>query len=524
MNNFYINFLVIVLTFVIIYLITKNNYESFENAEIVKPVAKVGLITFIRKPIDLPMWLEHHRNLGVHRFYIRIEDTPELEPYLKIQPDVWFEVGDSDKTGNNYQTLFDRQVVFIEQILKVAKKEKVEFLFNVDVDELLYGSLGFLDTLNLKYKTLVLENAEAVYSENEKSCFSTNKFLRCFKSDKCRAYANGKSGARVEEGVSSGGVHRFIYNGKNDGPNVYDVPFELLKILHFDSCSMGSWFEKFYHLSKNKKDNIPFPYYKDSIGALEKAFEVYKKYTMDYANNVPKEALFIKQEEESNNIELIISRYSENLDWTSEEPFNNYKYTVYNKGPDENFNKKNVKEIITLPNIGRCDHTYLYHVITNYDKLGKIVVFLPASLDMSNKISIAKKIITEIGKLKKAVFLGYKVNNVRDQLQDFHLDYYRATHGANAKTNDEFVLLPANPRPYGKWYDKNFGNIKINILCFYGIFSIDRRDILQNPKSHYEKLIKHLDSHSNPEAGHYFERSWAAVFHPLNNTVFVSND
>jgi hypothetical protein len=298
------NLILIILIFITLYFLYKKKCdcdqyyyldEGFNNTDVTKPKSNVGLITFMRKPIDLKIWLDHHRNLGVAKFFIRVEDTPELEPYLKNQKDVWLEMSESDKTGNNYQTLFDRQVVFIDKILDIAKSHNIDFVFNVDVDELLHGSLNFLDDLDENNKCLIIENVEAVYSENEESCFSTNKFLRCAKTDKCRAYANGKSGARVTEGVSAGGVHGFLYNKKYQGPNIYQVPYETLKILHFDSCSIGSWFEKFYHLSKNKKDNIPFPYYKDSIKALEEAYQIYKKYTMDYVNGVSQDILFIRE-------------------------------------------------------------------------------------------------------------------------------------------------------------------------------------------------------------------------------------
>jgi hypothetical protein len=33
-------------------------------------------------------------------------------------------------------------------------------------------------------------------------------------------------------------------------------------------------------------------------------------------------------------------------------------------------------------------------------------------------------------------------------------------------------------------------------------------------------LIKDLETHSNPEVGHYFERGWAAVFYPMEHTEF----
>ena len=90
-----------------------------------------------------------------------------------------------------------------------------------------------------------------------------------------------------------------------------------------------------------------------------------------------------------NNIEIIVSRFNEDLNWTQEAPFNLFQYTVYNKGNNENFNKTNVKQIINIENVGRCDHTYLYHIIENYNNLSNIIVFFPGSLNLvfkKNKI------------------------------------------------------------------------------------------------------------------------------------------
>jgi hypothetical protein len=64
-----------------------------------------------------------------------------------------------------------------------------------------------------------------------------------------------------------------------------------------------------------------------------------------------------------------------------------------------------------------------------------------------------------------------------------------------------------------------FGNIdEINCLIYYGIFSISKNDIVQHSVDRYKKLIKDLSDHSNPEVGHYIERSWSAIFYPMNHT------
>ena len=46
------------------------------------------------------------------------------------------------------------------------------------------------------------------------------------------------------------------------------------------------------------------------------------------------------------NVEIVISRYNENLTWTLETPFNEFKYIVYNKGDNEDFEKKMLNKLL----------------------------------------------------------------------------------------------------------------------------------------------------------------------------------
>ena len=82
-------------------------------------------------------------------------------------------------------------------------------------------------------------------------------------------------------------------------------------------------------------------------------------------------------------IELVISRYNETLAWTQVPPFNQFRYTVYNKGPNDVFEKSRVDKVIPLENVGNECHTYLSHILLNYNSLKPITVFLPGSLERS---------------------------------------------------------------------------------------------------------------------------------------------
>lgn len=220
-------------------------------------------------------------------------------------------------------------------------------------------------------------------------------------------------------------------------------------------------------------------------------------------------------------INIIVSRYNEDLKWTLEKPFDQFKYIVYNKGNNENFEKKNVKEIISIPNVGKCDETYLHHIIDNYNNLADINVFLPGSLDLKYKKRIARKLLKEIIDTNNAVFISLNEYDIKKLHYNFKLDKYKTKHGSNRTLNPESELKKSEIRPYGLWFESKFGYLKINCIIYYGIFSVHKKDIIQHPKSYYEDLIKGLQTGSNLEEGHFFERSWCAIFSPLKETYVI---
>jgi len=222
-----------------------------------------------------------------------------------------------------------------------------------------------------------------------------------------------------------------------------------------------------------------------------------------------------------NGVEIVVARYNEDLRWLNEYPFNQFEYIVYNKGTNEDFVKSNVKQIIRLKNIGKCDHTYLYHIIHNYENLSNIIVFLPGSLNLEHKKAKATKILHSIiqSNYKHAFFIGEYHANVKKTFSHFKLDEWKTTDAQNFSKNNECSLQLCKLRPYGKWYNYFFGNTIAHWSTLSGIFSIDKRDITQHSIHKYKYLIQTVNNHSNPEAGHYIERSWGVIFYPLIYTV-----
>ena len=209
----------------------------------------------------------------------------------------------------------------------------------------------------------------------------------------------------------------------------------------------------------------------------------------------------------------------EDLDWLEEYKNIDFRHIyIYNKGLLEipNINREFIE--IKLDNIGKCDHTYLYHIITNYEKISDVTIFTTGSASLPIKTKQLRIVINNSIKTMDTVFWApeYIDKNVRYDKYNFTLDEYNSTHNNNKNTNKEDnKIMKSLVRPFGLWYDKFFRNITINKINYGGIFSVSKHHILQHSLLYYNNLINQFPNHSNPEVGHYFERSWIAVFHPI---------
>jgi hypothetical protein len=225
---------------------------------------------------------------------------------------------------------------------------------------------------------------------------------------------------------------------------------------------------------------------------------------------------------DNDNVEIVIARYNEDLKWLNDKKFNKYKCIIYNKGVNDTFYKPPKSKVIKLKNVGMCDHTYLYHIVTNYDNLSKITIFLPGSSELDYKMKRINKLIKEIESRNKAVFLFNETyNNVQEELYNFTINNHTPAHTKNNKLNTSNTLVPASIRPFGKWFENKFGDTIITHISYYGIFSASNKDIKNKPKTFYYDLLNEVNKVTNHEAAHYFERSWEAVLYPLKNTDLV---
>ena len=214
-------------------------------------------------------------------------------------------------------------------------------------------------------------------------------------------------------------------------------------------------------------------------------------------------------------IDLVIARYNESLNWLDDIDTSNINVIVYNKH-DEDFIHPKVDKVIKLENVGKCDHTYLYHIIENYDNLNDVTIFTAGSCDMPYKWTQFKKVFDKATTQYDSAFEVVAQYDIRNSLYDFVLDEWKTSNDINRSKNNEVKTQLCSVRPFGKWYESKFGDLVTNHVTYMGMFAASRKDIHNRSKEFYKDLINDVMT-SNPECGHFIERSWIAIFQPSLN-------
>jgi len=254
-------------------------------------------------------------------------------------------------------------------------------------------------------------------------------------------------------------------------------------------------------------------------------------------------------------IEIVIARYNEDLSWLKKIP-KSIKITIYNKGLDDIEKIDGVKyDIIKLPNIGRESHTYLYHIINNYDNLAHKTIFCqgdsifhsPGFLDLLKNVKLfehvqplsayycddsntlhpfyapPKPLLDETKNLwikGNPIYVEYIDNNF--------ITRYPYTF------NDEIFMKLV--KLIKKYYNtdnvfkffierlrlKNVDLDDLFPICYAGLFSLNKEVILENSVDYYNNIMSMLlydiriDKRYNNKKlldfGLFLERLWLVIF------------
>ncbi|KIW95380.1 uncharacterized protein Z519_03964 [Cladophialophora bantiana CBS 173.52] len=236
-------------------------------------------------------------------------------------------------------------------------------------------------------------------------------------------------------------------------------------------------------------------------------------------------------------LDLVIANYNESLTWLS-----TYSHlaTVYSKGklpPDLSI----FREVMTLPNWGRESHTYLHHIVHNYDNLADVTLFLQGNihdmndgtpahtdLDLDEIVGMAKQLADMPDILgSRGVNAQYqpqggvlplgKINSFVDWDGVRYLPGWIERRGKGLRRSqyspEQFWNYICNGTADNK--DPRWTAVPAEIKWTQGaLFAVTRQTIQRRPRAVYERAYNYFHSLAdiNPEEGHYMERFWLALF------------
>jgi len=217
-------------------------------------------------------------------------------------------------------------------------------------------------------------------------------------------------------------------------------------------------------------------------------------------------------------VEYIISRYNEDVNWATK-AINEYdKLTIYNKGKTLDISKNS--EVVNLPNVDREGHTYLYHIISNYDSLAEISVFLQGRIDdlvypafnpLYLYVDMARIYGFGASHIKLVGPTYWSNNPFNYEGNGRHALQLQSGEMLNtSETMLEFFYRFLGPVPI------------LSAVSYCGCFSVKKELILSRPITFYKNLFKEINKHPNPLAGHYLERMWLYIFTGTKNLKYIS--
>lgn len=214
---------------------------------------------------------------------------------------------------------------------------------------------------------------------------------------------------------------------------------------------------------------------------------------------------------------VVVAKYNEDTSWVLNMT-RNHDVFLYNKGQPTS--QKN----ITLPNIGRESHTYLHHIAYSYDSLkikpNGVTLFTQGRVD-DHGYSVARlqELIAEAqqkGFSESVAYVHTDVADIHQPSAEFRIPEHPKGTPLTKNLQDE---------SFKDWFERcvqqRFPDLTHFRWTLGAIFAVRNDRILSRPRRYYEQLLNEFPRNcSNPEVGHFFERSWFYIFNSSRPTYF----
>jgi hypothetical protein len=223
--------------------------------------------------------------------------------------------------------------------------------------------------------------------------------------------------------------------------------------------------------------------------------------------------------------------------------------------------------VVELPNVGRCDHTYAYHMAEKFWDLADATIFIKDSydpnspqadrvaggLDAPRKVdytwehlkrdgvtclydsgaSHGASVWHETQPLSQWKLAGYSADQLAQRLRgnaEAHSEGDDASQapvsdGQTAFSKQQQQQFQSSVRPLGAWLKQTMGidlaERTLWPVCYGGLFGATKKTIHRTSRTSWEQMRDSLTRGDNIEEGHYAERSWLGL---LSQPLTESNE
>jgi len=189
---------------------------------------------------------------------------------------------------------------------------------------------------------------------------------------------------------------------------------------------------------------------------------------------------------------IVIAYYDEDISWTNTTTVKTHVYNKNSNSPGPN----------TLPNVGREAHTYVHHIITHYDNLDPVTVFLQGTPFDHMPKGCIQQLVAEAETHPSGLSQNAKVHEVGNN--NAYFDFTIKVHAGKPVAPFE------SGKTFGEWL-KTVANYRYTMSPRWYIgacFAATREAIRSVPLDQWLSIYESLSYDINPVTGHYMERSW----------------
>lgn len=208
----------------------------------------------------------------------------------------------------------------------------------------------------------------------------------------------------------------------------------------------------------------------------------------------------------ADDVRVIVARYREDVSWLREL---GYPFLIYDKSGDP------FPGAVPLPNIGREAHTYLTHIVREYDTLAPVTAFVQGD-PFDHLSDHGRATVDDLRRI---------IADVADRGTPFKgLAWFRLKCDGLGRPHD--LRKPENRGRWAGWgrdipVAEIFGHlfqaeppVQFIARAATGNFCVTRERIRTRPRAFYEYALSLVlaDPQDENNTGHAFERLWQLIF------------